>query len=290
MNYSKFGIFLENKDLSRYSGFKTGGRAEYLFIPNSSADLISFLKLNRFDKINVIGCGYNTLIRDGITSGVTIVTKNISNIEFFEDSIKVGCGLLNSALFNFTKKHGIGGFEFLGCIPGTIGGACIMNAGCYGTEIKDIIKFIEAIDFSGNLIRLDRDNCGFGYRSSSIPKDLILLNVTFDTSNKLDADTIDNRFKAMLEKKTSSQPIAEKTCGSTFKNLDGISAWKVIQDMGFQGIDFGGVKFSEKHANFLVNFNNSSSKKIEEVIKNTQKKAKELFNIDLELEIKILGE
>lgn len=290
MDYNKFGTFLENENLSRYSGFKVGGKAEYLFIPNNLTDLISFLKLNKFKKINIIGCGYNTLIRDGITNGVTIVTKNINSIEFSKNTIKVGCGLLNSVLFNFTKKNGIGGFEFLGCIPGTIGGACIMNAGCYGNEVKNILKSIEAVDFSGNLTVLNKDDCGFGYRSSLIPKDLILLNATFDALNRLDTATIENKFKLMLEKKISSQPIAEKTCGSTFKNPDSVPAWKVIQDIGFQGVDFGGIKFSEKHANFLINSTNNSSKKIEEIIKNTQRKAKELFNINLELEIKILGE
>ena len=290
MNYDKFGVFLTNEDLSRYSGFKTGGKAEYLFIPNNSNDLINFLRLNKSKKINVIGCGYNTLIRDGIISGVTIIAKNINDIELSNDSIKVGCGILNSALFNFTKKNEIGGFEFLGCIPGTVGGACIMNAGCYGSEIKDILRYIEAVDFDGNLVKLLGDDFGFSYRSSLIQKDLILLNAIFDTSNKMNADSIENKFRTMFEKKISTQPVSEKTCGSTFKNPTNIPAWKVIQDIGFQGIDFGGVKFSEKHANFLINFDNNSSKKIENVIKNTQMKVKELLNIDLELEIKILGD
>ena len=289
MKYDKFGIFLENEDLSQYSGFKVGGKAEYLFIPNDSNGLINFLKLNKLP-INIIGCGYNTLIKDGVIKGVTIITKNLKNFELYKNFVKVGCGVLNSYLFNSMKNKGIGNFEFLGCIPGTIGGACIMNAGCYDMEIKDIIKSIEAVDFNGNTVTLKKNDCGFGYRTSLINKDLILLNAIFDISKKADIFEINNKFKEMLQKKTITQPTSKNTCGSTFKNPKDIPAWKIIQKIGFQGCDFGGVKFSEKHANFLINFNNRSANKIEEVIKKTQEKAKNMLNIDLELEIKILGD
>lgn len=284
---NKLGIFKKNENLAKYSGFKCGGNAETFFIPNNQECLIEFLKKNT-EKINIIGDGYNLLIRDGIIDGVTILTKNINQIDLLDNKIIVGCGTSNLKLFNFTKKNSIGGFEFLGCIPGTVGGACKMNAGCYGSEVKDILLGIRTVNLNGEMRYFSKEECDFSYRNNNLPEDLIFLEAIFDSSNYKSVDNIDITFKQMLEKKLKTQPTGEKTCGSTFKNPSGISAWKVIKDLGLSGYNYNGARFSEKHANFLIN-NNSNPKNIEELIKMAQEKAMSKFGIELELEIKIIG-
>lgn len=288
VDINKLGIFKKNESLAKYSGFKSGGNAEILFIPNNQDCLIKFLE-NNDKKINIIGNGYNLLIRDGTIDGVTILTKNINQIDFLDNKIIVGCGTSNLKLFNFTKKNSIGGFEFLGCIPGTVGGACKMNAGCYGSEIKDILIGIKTVNFRGEIAYFNKEECNLSYRKNGLEDNFIFLEVIFDGSIYRSIENIDINFKKMLNEKLKTQPTGGKTCGSTFKNPVGVSAWKVITNLGLNDYDYNGVKFSGKHANFLINNENSSSKNIEELIKIAQEKAKSEFGIELELEIKIIG-
>lgn len=288
VDINKLGTFKKNESLAKYSGFKCGGSAEILFIPNNQDCLIEFLRVND-RKINIIGNGYNLLIRDGIIDGITILIKNMNQIDLLDSKVIVGCGTSNLKLFNFTKKNSIGGFEFLGCIPGTIGGACKMNAGCYGSEIKDILIGIKTVNFKGEIKYFSKEECNLSYRNNGLREDLVFLEAIFDGSIYRSVEDIDINFKKMLTEKLKTQPTGGKTCGSTFKNPAGISAWKVITNLGLNGYDYNGVKFSKKHANFLINSENSSSKNIEELIKIAQEKAKSNFGIELELEIKIIG-
>jgi UDP-N-acetylmuramate dehydrogenase len=279
-----------NKNIAGYSGFKTGGNAEILFTPKNQESLIDFLK-NR-DKnleITVIGGGYNLLIRDGGINGVVILTKNFKNIFIKNNTLVAESGVLTSKLFNFTKANNIGGFEFLGCIPGTVGGACKMNAGCYNCEIKDIIIEIKAVDFDGNIKIFSLKDCNMEYRKNNLPDNLIFLETKFVIGEKKDKNEIEKIFKEMMDKKIETQPLNEKTCGSVFKNLSDKPAWKIIKELGLQDVDINGTKFSEKHANFLVNNSSKYSSNIENAIDIAQKRAKSELNIDLELEIKIVG-
>lgn len=282
-------IIKKDENLAKYSNFKTGGNAEYLFIPNTQEELLNFLKTNTTE-ITIIGAGSNILIRDGGIRGTVIITKNLNNITINDNTIISECGTTTSKLFNIAKNNNIAGFEFLACIPGTVGGACKMNAGCYNNEIKDILINIKTTDFKGNIKTFSVEECNMQYRKNNLPENLIFLEATFAIKDKKDKKYIENIFQQMLNKKISTQPINEKTCGSTFKNIDKIPAWKIIQNLGLQNIDYNGVKFSEKHANFLLNINNKFSKNIENLIDISIEKAKKELNINLDLEIKIIGD
>ena len=283
------GKYKYNTNISKYSYFKTGGVADILFIPADKNDLIHFIKNYDKDlKINVIGAGSNLLIKDSGVRGIVILTENLKDIKLLNNgNIYCNSGVLGSRLYNFAKNKGYSGYEFLGLIPGTIGGACKMNAGCYGMCIKDILLDIETIDLNGNIKTYSVEECNMEYRKNNLPNDLIFLGATFKKTSHLDKKTIESNFKELLMKKISSQPINEKTCGSTFKNLEDISAWKVVKELGFQGVDYNGVRMSEKNANFLINSNGNSTK-IENLIRLIQEKARKERHIELELEIKII--
>lgn len=279
----------QNINLSQYSRFGVGGEAEYLFMPSSVEELINFVKNKKYvEPINVVGAGSNILFEDGLIKGTIISTKKLNKIELKDGFICAECGVLNSKLFNFVKNNNFGGFEFLGCIPGSIGGSCRMNAGCYGREMKDIIYDVEVLDFDGNVKTYTLNECGFSYRNSLL-NDLIVLSVKFKTDFIEDKVVIGENFKKMIDEKIKSQPINEKTCGSTFKNLPDMPAWKVIKELGLQDVDFNGVKYSAKHANFLVNINSNKAKNICDLIQLTKNRAKKELDIDLELEIQIIG-
>ena len=279
-----------NTDLSKYTRFKTGGVAEVFFEPETQEELINFLKNKNYKKpLNVIGACSNILIMDGLIEGTIINTKKLNKVKIENDFLVAECGVLNSKVFSIARQNEIANFEFLGCIPGTIGGACKTNAGCYNFELKDILEKIKVVDFEGNIKYYTVEECGMAYRKNNLPDNLIYLELFFKTEKNA-KENIDKTFKEMFFKKKDSQPIYENTCGSTFKNIDkDTPAWKIIKDLGLQGIDFNGVVYSNKHANFLINKNNKYSKNIKDLIDLTINRAKNELNIDLELEIQIIG-
>lgn len=280
----------KNVKLAKYSRFCVGGVAEYFYTPTDTEELINFIKNKQYKlPINVIGAGSNLIFKNELIKGTFIYTKNLNNIELNEDYIKVGSGVLNSKLFNFAKSNDISGFEFLGCIPGTVGGSCRMNAGCYNKEIKDILFEIKTIDLNGNIKTYTKEECNFDYRYCGLDENLIILEATFIKPAKGNKEIIENTFKEMLDKKLASQPINEKTCGSTFKNTSDEPAWKIINKIGLQGKNINGVAFSEKHANFLVNYSSDDSQDLIYMIELAKNKAKSELNVDLELEVKIIG-
>lgn len=282
------GIYKFDEDLSKYNYFKTGGRASVMFFPYSIDDLVFFLKnFKEKNKIFIIGAGSNLLIRDEGFNGVVINLKNLNNIHIENNKIFCECGVMNAKLFNFAKNNNIANYELFGLIPGTVGGSCRMNAGCYGQSISDILEYIDTVDFNGNTRRYYKKDFELGYRYNSLPNDLIFINTCFNINNYATKKEILDIFNEKLIKKINTQPVNEKTCGSTFKNLPDYPAWKIVQELGFQGINFNGVKMSEKHANFLINVNGTSTD-IENLINKIIKKAKKEKNIELDLEIKIL--
>lgn len=279
-----------NIDLSKYSRFCVGGAAEYFFEPTNIDELVNFIKSKKYkEPLNVVGAGSNILFSDGLIEGTIISTKKLDKIVLKDNVISCDCGVLNLKLFNFAKKNHIGGFEFLGCIPGTIGGSCRLNAGCYGSEIKDILLDITTIDHNGNTKTFNNEQCNFSYRKTGLDNELIFLTANFKYTKFTEEKDIENKFNEMMEKKKQTQPIAEKTCGSTFINLPEMPAWKVIQELKLQGVNFNGAEFSNKHANFLVNAGCKNSKPLMDLINLTIRRAKEELNVDLELEIKTVG-
>ena len=289
----KFGkniIFREN--LSKYSWFNLGGPAEIFFKPDSIEQLTDFLKtIKNFYKIICLGAGSNTLIRDGGFSGVVIkLSPKFSYINRIEKNIlEVGAGTLDKTLSRFAADNSIINFEFLSCIPGSIGGAIIMNSGCYGDEISNILISIKTIDFNCNLKEFKRDQIKFHYRGTNLPKDLIILSAKLKAKSG-DKGFINEKIKNFIENKKNSQPSQVKTCGSTFKNPKDKKAWKLIRDSNCNLLSFGKASISKKHCNFFVNEGGASSEDIERLIELVRQKVLEKHNVKLELELKIVGE
>ena len=289
----KFGkniIFKEN--LSKYSWFNLGGPAEIFFKPDSIEQLKDFLRtIKNFYKIICLGAGSNTLIREGGFNGAVIkLSPKFSYINWFEKNIlEVGAGTLDKTLSRFAADNSIANFEFLSCIPGSIGGAITMNSGCYGDEISKILISIKTIDFDCNLKEFNRDQIKFDYRGTNLPKDLIILSAKLQAKPG-DKNKINEKIKDYMEIKKNSQPNQIKTCGSTFKNPKNKKAWELIKDSNCNLLSFGKASISKKHCNFFVNEGGASSEDIERLIELVRQKVFEKHNIKLELEIKIVGE
>lgn len=280
---------IKNKSLKNLNRFKTGGNAEFFFTPKSQEDLINFLQQNHFKKIFILGGGTNILIRDKGIAGLTIYIKNLNKHKIEEDRIVCEAGMENIKIYLLARNNEISGYEFLGTIPGTIGGACKMNAGCYGAELKDVLLGVKTITANGKIKYFSVEECKMEYRKNNLPKNLIFLEIYLKKNPTTDKNLIEKIFQQNLKKREDTQPFHEKTCGCTFKNPDGIPTWKLIQEIGLQNLDLNGAKFSEKHANFLVNHNNAKSKDLEKLILLAKKKVKKEKNIILETEIKIVG-
>ena len=290
---NKFGksiTFQEN--LSKYSWFNLGGPAAVFFKPDSVIQLVDFLKnIKDFKNIICLGAGSNTLIRDGGFSGIIIkLSSKFSYIKKLDDEIlEVGAGTLDRTLSSYAADNSILNYEFLSCIPGSVGGAIIMNSGCYGEEISDILISIKVIDLKGNIKEIKKDKINFFYRGTNLPKDLIILSAKFHAKQG-DKDLINNKIEKYIKEKKDAQPSQIKTCGSTFKNPKNRKAWELIKSSNCNLASFGKASISKKHCNFFVNEGGASSEDIEKLINFVKDKVFEKHNIKLDLELKIIGE
>tara|TARA_B100000686_G_scaffold324332_1_gene379903 strand:- start:421 stop:1317 length:897 start_codon:yes stop_codon:yes gene_type:complete len=286
----KFGeqiFFKEN--LSRFSWFNLGGPAEIFFRPNNIDQLTLFLKSFN-EKFNIIGAGSNTLIREGGVEGITIkLSSKFSYIKLLEkDIVQAGAATLDRTLSDFATKNSLTGFEFLSCIPGSVGGGIKMNSGCYGEDISNIIFSVEVMDQDGNIKELKKNQINFFYRGCDLKDDLIILSAKFK-GHLSEKNDIEKKQLQLIQQKKKSQPSRIKTCGSTFKNPNNKKAWELIKESNCEKMSVGNAKISEKHCNFFVNEGNASSKDIEELIKKVKEKVFKKTNVNLELEIKIIG-
>ena len=277
--------------LSKYNWFNSGGPAEIFFRPNNPEELSLFLKkLEEKKKVSIIGAGSNTLIRDGGIDGVTIkLSSKFSFIKMLENNIiEAGAATPDKQVSDFATKNSLTGFEFLTCIPGSIGGGIKMNTGCYNQEISQILFSLMAMDEKGNIKEIKRDKINFSYRKTDLPDNLIILSAKFKGSLS-EKDEIKKRQLEFLKKKKESQPSKVKTCGSTFKNTKDKKAWVLIKESNCQNMSVGDAKISEKHCNFFINNGKASSKDIEDLFQKVKKQVFEKTGVNLELEIKIIG-
>ena len=292
----KFSNYISNNTrLSNYSWFNLGGPAQYLFKPKDKKQLIEFFNENKKNKleITILGAGSNTLIRDNGVKGVVIkLGPNFSKIKLLDDvTIEVGAATLDRKISNFAKENGIGNLEFLSCIPGSIGGAVIMNSGCYGNDVSKVLRSINVIDINKCCEKkIKREEIEFFYRGTNLPGDLIITSVTL--KGKIGKKKyIEKKQNEYIEKKKLSQPSQIKTCGSTFKNISNDKkAWQLIKQTGCDKFKEGDASISEKHCNFFVNNGNAKSADIEKLINKVKKTVNDKVGVDLELEIKIIGE
>ena len=280
-------------DLKKKNWFNIGGKSKVFFKADNLKELINFIKkLKGREKIFILGAGSNTLMTDSLFDGVVIkLSRNFNNISLHgEDVIIAGSAVLDKALSDFAISNHLSGFEFLSCIPGTIGGGIRMNAGCFGKEFKDILLSIQAIDSSGNVITLPSTDIKFEYRKTNLPDDLVFLSASFK-GIKGNVDEIKNFTNKLKSKKEKAQPTRIKTSGSTFKNPISQTkkkVWELIKDSVPLDKCFGDACISEKHCNFFVNKGNATFEDMSKLINFVSKKVLEKTGINLEKEIKIL--
>ncbi len=291
------GQLLKGESLAPFTWFRVGGPADVLFLPADADDLAAFLAaLPAATPVLPIGVGSNMIVRDGGVEGVVIrlAGRQFAQIEPLDGArIRAGAGALDAMLAKAAAKAGIAGLEFYAGIPGTIGGALTMNAGCYGRETTDVLVEATALDRSGRRVTLTHADVGFTYRRNALPEGLIFLDATFQGSPD-DPAAITARMNEITAKREASQPIREKTGGSTFKNpVDAsgqkLSAWKLNDEAGMRGYRRGGAQVSEKHANFLINTGEATAADIEGLGEDVRAAVKAKHGIELEWEIKRVG-
>ncbi|NDB81456.1 MAG: UDP-N-acetylmuramate dehydrogenase [Alphaproteobacteria bacterium] len=285
------GQYRFDYDLSQITWFKTGGKAEVFFKPEDLDDLVYFLKnIDRKIQIHILGNCSNVIVRDGGVKGVVIkLGRNFANISKHNDIIIAGAAALNSSVAQFALMNSYSNFEFLVGIPGCVGGGVKMNAGSYGSEFKDIILSLKAVDFAGNIHIFDFLDNIFSYRKCLLPENLIFIEAHF-SARKKQYEEIKSKMDEITIARSRSQPIKEKTGGSTFANPDSYKAWELIDDVGLRGYKIGGAQFSELHCNFLINTGLASSKDLEDLGEMAIQKVKEKRNIQLNWEIKRIGQ
>jgi UDP-N-acetylmuramate dehydrogenase len=271
--------------------FRAGGPAEVLFRPADAEDLADFLAARPQDlRVSVIGVGSNLLVRDGGIPGVVVrLSSAFGRIETDGTRVRAGAAALDGAVARAAAEAGIAGLEFLRGVPGTIGGALKMNAGCYGKELKDVFVEATAIDGKGNRITLSAADMGFEYRKArSASDDLIFIEAVLEGSRDEPA-AIRARMEELSANREASQPIKSKTGGSTFKNPPGHKAWQLIDEAGCRGLKIGAAQVSEKHTNFLINTGEATATELEALGEEVRSRVKEKSGITLEWEIKRVG-
>ena len=286
------GRLTPNQLLSEITWFRVGGPAQLYFQPKDEEDLIYFLKhLPKEIKVTVIGLGSNLLIRDGGLDGVVIRLsgKAFGETEILDDhKICVGTALPDVRVATAAASAGIDGLTFYRGIPGGIGGALYMNAGCYGTETKDRMVELRGVTRDGEVITLTNQDMGYKYRKNNGPRGVIFTSAVYQGFAG-DPEDIKARMKEITETRESSQPTRARTGGSTFKNPDGHSSWKLVDAAGCRGLQIGGAQVSEKHCNFLLNLGEATAHDIETLGETVRNKVRENSGIELKWEIRRMG-
>ena len=286
------GRLIPNQPLSEITWFRVGGPAQLFFQPADEADLAYFLKHLPGDiRLTVIGLGSNLLIRDGGLDGVVIrlSAKGFGAIEILDNHrLRAGTALPDVKVATAAAEAGIDGLTFYRGIPGGIGGALYMNAGCYGTETRDRMVELRAVTRDGEIVTLSNADMGYLYRKSNGPRGAVFTSAVYQGFAG-EKDDILSRMRAITEKRESSQPTKAKTGGSTFKNPEGRSSWRLIDEAGGRGLTFGGAQMSELHANFLLNLGEADAFEVETLGEMVRQKVREKHNIDLKWEIRRMG-
>lgn len=287
------GKILVDEPMKNHTSFKIGGPADIMLIPYGEYELIQILKTCDENNIDfyIIGNGTNLLVSDKGIRGVIIkIYEGMNKIEVDGSIITAQAGALLSVTSKVALKNSLGGLEFASGIPGTVGGAVTMNAGAYGGEMKNMIVRVKCLDRQGNILYLTNEEMKFGYRRSIVEeKGLIVLEVQMELL-KGNYQEIEEKMKALSEKRTSKQPLHLPSGGSTFKRPEGYFAGKLIEDAGLKGLKHGDAQVSEKHCGFIVNTGNATSEEVRALIKVVQKIVRDKYGVILEPEIKIIGE
>ncbi len=279
-----------NYNIGKLTWFRTGGNAEVFVVVENSAELEIILNELSSSNFYILGAGSNLLIRDNGFKGTIIkLGKDFNKYKIFENKLEVGANILDVNLSNFALKNNIEGFEFFTGIPGSVGGAIKMNAGCYGSETKDIVHSIEVYKDNCERTIINKSNLNLKYRSSNIKKNQIISKAIFNI-NYGNARDIKEKMVYIKKKRLSTQPIKNKTSGSTFKNPKNLFAAKLIEESDCKGMNYGDAIISNQHSNFIINRGSATATDIENLGKLVIDKVFNKFNIKLSWEIKIIGD
>ena len=285
------GKLLRDEALAPFTWFRVGGPAEALFLPADAEDLAQFLQgLPAETPVIALGVGSNVIVRDGGMPGVVIrlAGRAFAGVRVEGDLITAGAGALDAAVARAAANAGLAGLEFYAGIPGTIGGALTMNAGCYGAETKDVLVSAWGYDRSGQKRTLELADFGYTYRHSQAPEDIIWVEATY-RGRPDNADAVKARMAEITARRETTQPIREKTGGSTFKNPPGHSSWKLVDEAGWRGKLHGGAKFSELHSNFMINAEGATAADLEGLGEAVRADVLAKTGVQLDWEIKRIG-
>jgi UDP-N-acetylmuramate dehydrogenase len=281
------GVYRKNATLKTW--FNVGGAAEVMFRPADIEDLQCFLKNCPKDiPLHIIGAGSNVIISDSGVKGVVIkMPAEFSKTSHEGEILKVGAANLCGNVALYTKNSGLSGLEFFSGIPGSVGGAIAMNAGCYGSDISQKLISATALDFDGNIFELQNSDFGFFYRGSKVAKNFIFIEGIFQLE-KSNSETVGKNILELTKQRETAQPIRAKTGGSTFKNPDNQKAWELIDQAGCRGKTIGDAQISEKHCNFMINRGKATASDLIELGNEVKRLVKESSAVDLKWEIKIM--
>ena len=290
-NLNLKGKYRTDYNTMHLSRFKSPGKVDLLFIPEDIDDLQYFIQnIPPTKAIHVIGAGSNLLLRSNIDGIIIKLGNKFNSITHDNNLLYVGAGTMDINVSLYALKFCLKGFEFLSGIPGNIGGAIRMNAGAYGSEIADIIHSVTAINkLSGDIKTFEAKDIKWKYRGNYITDEWIFISTTFFNQGLCDKVNIENKITEIKNQRSNTQPIKERTGGSTFKNPKPLKAWQLIETANCKGLKIGGAKLSEQHCNFIINEHNATSEDIEDLILEIQKRVHNVHNILLEPEIKIIG-
>lgn len=282
-----------HEPMSKHTTFRVGGEADCLIMIHEEQELTKLIRyLNQIEEAYfIVGNGSNLLVGDKGYRGVVLKFDGpMGEVQTKGTVIRAGAGALLSKVAAQAKEHGLCGMEFAAGIPGSIGGAVVMNAGAYGGEMKQVVVSVRGLDKEGEILTMDNDTMEFGYRSSAIRnRPIIVLEVTLQLAAG-DAEAIGARMEELAVQRRSKQPLEYPSAGSTFKRPEGYFAGKLIMDAGLRGYRIGGAQVSEKHCGFVVNRGGATAADIREVIEEVQERVRDRFHVTLEPEIVFLGE
>lgn len=284
---------LTREPMSRHTTFRIGGPADYFLIPDTWEELRRVLKICDSQGIPpfILGNGSNLLVSDrGFSGAVIQLYRNMGELRVEGTKVTASCGALLSAIAAAARNASLTGFEFAGGIPGTLGGAVVMNAGAYGGEMKDVLTRVTVMTKSGEILEIPVSDLEMGYRTSIVKKAGYLVLEAEITLEEGDQEEIRNRMKDLMERRTSRQPLEYPSAGSTFKRPEGYFAGKLIMDCGLGGYQVGGARVSEKHCGFVINTGDATAKDVRELMEYVTEQVQKRFGVSLEPEVKFLGE
>ena len=291
INNKTASLCFMNESLKKHTTYGIGGPADLMIFPKSKQDLIKVIEIINENKIQltILGSGSNVLVSDNGIRGAVISLKNsLKQVEVDDNILYAECGTMLGKIVKHAVKNNLIGLENLNGVPGTLGGALIMNAGAWGGEISENLIHVEVINSKSEIQKIQKKDLNFSYRQSSFNKDDILLSAKFNLK-KADKDIIKENFIEAQSGRKKSQPLNKRSAGSLFKNPKNNSAGKLLDEAGLKGFSIGDAKISEKHANFFINDGDATSKDMLMLIKKAHKEVKDKFNINLSLEVKLMG-